>query len=202
MAINNVIFDLGNVLLKWDPQTVIDNTFDGSEYEGKFHTGLFAEERWQAFDRGDVTENEIKQDLNAILGIEPEWADTLLENVKNSLVSLPESVQLLEALYEEGLSLYCLSNMPREFYTRLQEMHNFWHHFDHITISGHVNLIKPDKAIYKYVIETNDLVPQESIFIDDLAENVEAARSCGLHGIQFIDIVDCKNQLHQIRSKN
>lgn len=194
----NIIFDLGNVLVKWDPQSVIDKTFIDTQHEGKHCRDIFHADDWNAFDRGEITEEEIKIKLAERLELSNELSHQFIENIKQSLTRLPDSVALLEELAKQGHGIYCLSNMPREFYTHLLAAHDFWHHFDHITISGHVNMIKPDEKIYEYVIQTNNLTPEHSVFIDDLAINIEAARSCGLKGIQFIDIVDCRQNLVEI----
>lgn len=196
--VKNIIFDLGNVLVKWDPQSVIDKTFLGSSLEGKLCADIFHAEDWNAFDRGELTEPQITEKMAKRLGISEASSEQFMFNIKTSLVDLPESVALLKQLSEQGYGIYCLSNMPREFYTYLLEAHDFWHHFDHITISGHVKLIKPDEKIYEYVIQTNNLKPEQSVFIDDLKENVDSAISCGLKGIQFLDIVDCKKSLSNI----
>jgi HAD superfamily hydrolase (TIGR01509 family) len=73
--------------------------------------------------------------------------------------------------------------------------HAFFAHFRQLVISGKLLLLKPEPAIYRHLVETTGIVPAESVFIDDLARNVVAARESGLHAIQFTSPQACRSEL-------
>jgi HAD superfamily hydrolase (TIGR01509 family) len=101
----------------------------------------------------------------------------------------------VEDLVAAGVHLYLLSNMPVSTFEFLVKRHAFFRHFRELVISGAVLLIKPDPAIYQHLVEKTGIVPDESLFIDDLLKNVAAARESGLHAIQFRGAAACRAEL-------
>lgn len=189
--VRNWIFDLGNVLLRWAPEPVVAEVFPESEDHSALTKAIFHHPCWQSYDAGHISEQEACHSVATHIEQPFERVQALIMGCQNSLVAIEESVAFLQQLKAQGYRLFCLSNMPIEFYARLREMHDFWDCFDHITISGHVNYIKPQPEIYHYVLEHNRLKAEECVFLDDLAVNVAAAEALGIHAVQFTSIQEC-----------
>jgi len=198
MAIKNIIFDVGNVLLDWNPDKIIQKAFSNTEYEGKFTPNMFRLSDWLAFDQGLITEADISKIFQKHWGLSAKMTDHLLLTAKQSLIQKPDSIKLLKDLHAQNINLYCLTNMSEEFFQYLSKHHDFWDLFKHITVSARVKLLKPDPRIYHYVLDHNHLLADETILIDDIKENIESAIKTGLHGILFLDIEDCKKNLNLI----
>lgn len=182
---NNVIFDLGGVVIDWNPQRIIDNFKDPKLTEYLFHKGFF-EEHWTEFDRGMLTQEEIVGKMAEFTGHPEENCRDFVEFIKKSLIDIPRTVDLIKELSGKGYKLYCLSNMSIEFYDYLK-VRDVFDYFDGQIISGLEKMVKPDEAIYRLIIDRYNLVPEESLFIDDLKPNIEAANAVGLKTVHFHD---------------
>lgn len=182
----NIIFDLGGVVVDWDPRRIME------EYQGDpelpvslFKKGFF-QSFWQEFDRGTVTQEELVKEMS--LFSEHRYAECwdLVEYVKHSLRNIPETEALIRNLHEEGYKLFCLSNMSLEFYNDLKTRPVFTY-FDGQIISALEKLIKPEKEIFLLLLERFNLQAEECLFIDDLQKNIDAARKLGFHTVHFTD---------------
>jgi putative hydrolase of the HAD superfamily len=118
--------------------------------------------------------------------------------VRDSLVAKPDTVTLMRALHGRGIALYCLSNMPASIYAQLRIRHEFWDVFRGIVISGEVMMVKPEPEVFTHLLERFGLRAQETVFIDDLPANIEAARRIGLHTILFRDAAQCRQELDRL----
>lgn len=109
-----------------------------------------------------------------------------VEFIKHSLRDIPQTQCLIKELAGKGYRLFCLSNMSLEFYDYLKEREVF-RYFEGQIISAHEKLIKPEKEIYRILIDRFQAYPEDTLFIDDLKENVDAARQLGFHTVHFAD---------------
>ena len=200
--LRNVIFDLGGVVLDWNPDRIVARFQPDTALQGQFKAALFGHTDWQEFDRGGLTEPELIDRLETRLGLTRAELATLLDAVRHSLVEKPDTVRLIRDLQQQGVPLYCLSNMPVAVYVHLQTHHQFWDAFSGIVISGEVKMMKPEPEVFLHLLESFDLQAAESVFIDDLVANVAAARMVGLHGIVFKDAVQCRAELTALLSKS
>lgn len=96
-----------------------------------------------------------------------------------------KTVKWAEQLHRAGLRLGLLSNMPSDLSQYLVANGGWVSFFHHLTFSCDVRMVKPDPAIYKACLEPLEVAPQEALFLDDLAPNVEAAAKLGIHGVLF-----------------
>ena len=122
----------------------------------------------------------------------------LMQAMRESLTPHAETVALLEELAQRAVPVYCLSNMPTSTWNYLRARDDFWKRFHGIVISAHVKLLKPERAIYRYLLQTHRLVPEQTVFIDDVAANVAGAREAGIHAIEFRGAADCRVQLERL----
>jgi HAD superfamily hydrolase (TIGR01509 family) len=193
--VRNVIFDVGGVLLEWDPPAFIAKLHPDAATAALIRQQIFEHPDWHEFDRGAIDVNQAIDVFGSRAGLTPDQMRELLRTANAALRPIAGTVQLLDDLAAANVPLYLLSNMPVSTYEYLVEQHTFFRHFRHLVISGAILMIKPQPAIYKHLVETTGIVPAESVFIDDLLKNVIAARECGLHAIQFRGPDDCRAQL-------
>ncbi len=182
MAIKNIIFDLGGVVLGRD-----FNRFD--ELVGDCFAFLKQDTfppYWHEFDRGTLSRSEVAAELSRDAEVSLERALELVDDVLGLLTEVPETVALIHRLKERGYRLYVLSNMPVEYWAHLRTFPVF-EYFDGAVISSELHLLKPERAIYTSLLERYDLRAEECLFTDDKQTNLLAAEELGIHTILFAD---------------
>lgn len=182
--IKNVIFDLGGVVLDWNPGKIKAHFKGNMDLPTFLFEKGFFQRYWTEFDRGMVTEEEIIGQMSAFSGCSLSDCRELVEFIKHSLTDIPETQELIRQLSAEGYKLFCLSNMAVEFYDYLKGREVF-KYFDGQIISGLEHEIKPEEAIYCLLPERFGIKPEESLFIDDLEANIETAARLGFHTVHF-----------------
>lgn len=197
MAVRNVIFDAGGVLIDWDPPAFVSKLYPDPGAQARIRQQIFDHADWHEFDRGTLTEDAATQHFAKLAGLTTAEVRTLLQTARESLHPIAGTIQLLEELAAADLNLYLLSNMPVSTFEYLVGRDRWLAHFKHMVISGEILMLKPEPAIYKHLVDTTGIVPAESVFIDDLLRNVIAARECGLHAIQFRGADDCRAELRR-----
>jgi putative hydrolase of the HAD superfamily len=195
MDIRNVVFDVGGVLLEWNPPAVVAALHPDPATQAVIREQIFEHADWLEFDRGTYSEAAAVDHFAKQSGLSADETRTLIHATRESLRPIPGTILLVEDLAAAGVHLYLLSNMPVSTFEYLVKQHKFFGHFKHLVISGAILLVKPEPAIYKHLVEKTGIVPAESVFIDDLLKNVIAARECGFHAIQFSDPASCREQL-------
>ena len=173
------------------PATIID----AHAMQATIRQQMFEHADWHEFDRGGLSEAAAADHFARATGLSPEDTRILIHATRESLAPIAGTVRLVEDLAAAGIHLFLLSNMPAGTFDYLVQHHAFFAHFKHLVISGQILLIKPDPAIYAHLVEKTGIVPAESVFVDDLARNVAAARECGFHGILFRDPESCRREL-------
>ena len=191
----NVIFDFGGVLIRWKPQEIIDHFYRDEALRAKLREEVFQHPDWLDMDRGTLDDAQAVQRFAARMNRPAAEMRDLLERVKESLVPMQDSLDLVNGLAERGIPVYGLSNMSPSTFQHLEARHAIWTVFRGIVISGHIKLVKPDPRIFEHISTTYGLVPGRTAFIDDLEPNVEAATRHGFRGIQFESAAQCRAAL-------
>lgn len=180
-----IIFDFGGVLLKWDPHSLYHSYFNCPEKTQAFFTQTEILQLNREFDRGQPLQTGLENLAQkfphyreAIFLWQEQWPKSIIGEISGT-------VDLLTRLHQGGYELYGLTNWSAETFPYALQNYSFFSYFKDIVVSGEVKLIKPDPAIYRLLLERNQLRPGDCIFIDDLQENVAAAAALGIHGIQF-----------------
>ena len=137
----------------------------------------------------------------------PEWADDLKyllsrESMLRLMTPKTDTVEFMKELRTTGYKIYLLSNFSKEDFSWIDETYTFLKDVDGRIISSHVRLIKPDHEIYKLLLKRYSLKPSESVFFDDIAANVQAAKDLGIHAIQFTDVSSIKKQFDKLIEEN
>jgi len=173
-----VVFDVGNVLLSWDPHAILREHLPAGADHGHFLRDVFAHPDWIELDRGTLDEGEALLRFATRTGATPELVRWLVDASKTSLAPMPDSLALLEELRRTGATrLYVLSNMSHATWEYLEPRHDFWKGFDGLVISARIGMVKPEPGIYRHLLSTFGLAPEETVFFDDRADNVAGARA-------------------------
>lgn len=180
----NLIFDLGNVLVEWNPQKFIAefNITDAQKLLITQH--LFEHDDWLMLDKGTKTENQVIVDVVKRTGMSAELIEDLINKTLQSLLVIERTARLLPQLKAAGHQLYCLSNMSVGTYEFIKHF-DFFEYFDDIIISAHIKMIKPDLEIFEFTRKQFNLGRADSLFIDDREENIQAAKKVGIDGLLF-----------------
>ncbi len=194
----NLVFDLGGVVVRWDPEAIIAGVFSDPETRKRAKAGVFEHADWLELDRGTLGREEAIARAAQRTGISTEAMQRLLHAVPSSLVVFPETVALLYRLKRSGYPLYCLSNMHFASIEYLESQHTFWEVFAGRVISCRLQLCKPERGIYEHLLETYALEPQHTVFIDDVQKNLDAAASVGIRTIRFENAAQCERELARL----
>ncbi|MFN7096689.1 MAG: HAD-IA family hydrolase, partial [Gammaproteobacteria bacterium] len=111
---------------------------------------------------------------------------------------IPGTVELMQQLKYKQYNLYGLTDNVHFIIKHLRQRYDFWQYFTHVTVSAEIGMMKPDEAIFNYVITKNNLLSNETVFIDDHLPNILSAKAVGMHVIQFFDIKSCVENLKEL----
>ncbi|MCY7308124.1 MAG: HAD family phosphatase, partial [Rhodoferax sp.] len=182
------------VLFTWRPDLLVLSRFPQLAGDaGKARalaSSIFQHADWQAFDRGTLDQRSVVQRTVQRLQLPHAEVDALVAAIAEHLTPITGTVDIVHRLHQQRLGqadvrLYYLSNMPEPFARGLQARHGFLQHFDGGIFSGDVQLAKPQPEIFQLLESRYSLMPCDTVFIDDLAANVEAAGLRGWRGIHF-----------------
>jgi putative hydrolase of the HAD superfamily len=187
----NFVFDLGGVLLEWNPLTIVEIFTDKNEEREKLLNYMHSEEKWVKWDVGQLSDNEFAQEISSHTGISKQEIDRFLMLIKESLIIIPETLELINFAAKNGKNVFCISNMPAETYSYLKEKYSFFQLFKGIIISGIEKAAKPDPILFNTLLERYSLIPDDTLFIDDSKKNLEAAADFGIQTIHFTREEEC-----------
>lgn len=200
MPIKNVVFDVGNVLFRWDPLSIVINTFADTPNPELLAKSIFKHQTWLDLNLGRINEQQAIAEYQARLVHHADQFPRMMENVRASLSPIEESIALLRQL-QRDYQLYALTDNTHEIMAHLKQQHDFWEVFQGIVVSAEVGHLKPSEAIYRHLLRTHNILAQETVFIDDLLQNIIGARNMGMKGVQFKDIEQCLAELKQLGVK-
>jgi 2-haloacid dehalogenase len=193
-----VVFDLGGVLIDWDPRHLYRRLFvDPAEMESFLAEVTTAE--WNAHqDAGrpwaeavEILAAEHPDRRELIAAFHLRWPEMLAGEI-------PGTVDVLDDLRATGVRLLALSNWSAEMFPVARERFDFLAWFEGIVISGEVGVNKPDRRIFEHLVERFEIQPAATVFIDDSAANLAAAAALGFRPIQFIDATTLRHDLVQL----
>ncbi len=183
---NNIIFDLGGVVIDFTPKLFLLDRFTNETLEQQLFDISFGSEEWKALDRGEITRsaaNEIMMEKAAQINRKYEM-NVIINDWEDMLKTKDDTMRIMKKLVANGYKLYYLSNMPQDTLKNLQGRH-FWKYFVDGIASCNVKMAKPDKRIYLGTLRKFGLDASKTVFIDDTPQNIEAAEAVGLKSILF-----------------
>jgi len=183
--IKTVVFDIGGVLIDWNPRHLYRKIFSSEEEMERFLSEVCTYE-WNVQQDGGKLFSEATAELSARF---PAYSDKIAlyygrwEEMLGG--ELTDTVNLFNELKSAGMPLYALTNWSHEAFPVAYDRYAFMKKFDGIVVSGYEKLLKPDHAIYRVLINRYNINPSESVYIDDNKPNAEAAAELGFNAIHY-----------------
>lgn len=180
----NIIFDFGNVLITFHEQEIVSH-FTNNPEEQKFiiNNAIYSPE-WVGYgliDAGYISQEEAINLINdRTNNIHKDLINNFMNNYHKYMYIQEKLIEVIKTLKNKGYKIYMLSNTNEYMYENYIKKIEYL--FDGLVLSYNVHMIKPYDSIYKYLINTYNLNPEESLFIDDKKENIDTANKFGIKG--------------------
>lgn len=192
------VFDLGGVLVDWNPRHLYRKLFAGDEEAMERFLAEVCTQEWNL--RQDMG-RPFAEAIEELSGRHPEhepliraWFERWPETVGGAI---EPAVEVVAELKRRGRPLYALSNWSAETFHHARRMFDFLAWFDDIVISGEVGLVKPDPRLFEYFLERTGREAAECLFVDDSRANVEAARALGFRAVHFRSAEQLREELRR-----
>jgi len=193
--IDTVIFDVGNVLLDWNPRHLYRKLFEDEERMEWFLANICTPAWNLEFDRGRAFAEGVRE----LVLRHPEWEREIRAFDERWHEMIPGeiegSIELLSRLKRKGVGLFALTNFSREKYDETFPRFAFMREFDGVVVSGHEGVLKPDAAIFRLFLERYGREASRCLFIDDSPRNVAGAIRMGMEAVQFSDAASLAREL-------
>jgi putative hydrolase of the HAD superfamily len=194
----NIVFDLGGVVFNWHPDKLIRGVFDDEETRMIVKSKILEHPDWLELDRGTLPFRDAVVRGAERTGLPNTDIERLLNEVPRSLTPIHETIELIRSMVSPDHRLFVLSNMHFASIAYLEKEHDIWDMFDGTVISCRIQKIKPEIGIYEYLLNEYQLIASETVFIDDMSENLAAARSIGIQTIKFLTSSQCRQDLTEL----
>ena len=200
--IKNVVFDVGKVLVYYEPDWIMDKLGYDEETKRRMKAAMFHSETWDEGDRGLMNKEEL---LNAFIANDPELEDKMrycYEHVDEVIDLMPNVVEWMEDLKGRGYKLYVISNYGENTFEKTVDKMAFIPYMDGVIFSYQHKMKKPDRCIYEKLFSEFGLEGSECVFIDDRQENIDAAIDAGFAtGVVFKNYEQAKEELDALLEK-
>ncbi len=191
----NIIFDFGNVLVKWEPELIYKEYF-GDESKVWYFMRHVADTEWRLrIDAGESQDSCIAE----LQGRYPEYSEAIelyRSRWREMLTGeMPGMRELLETLKEKGYGIYGLTNWSMETFPEARKQFGILQMIDRYVVSAQEHLVKPDPRLFQVLLDRYGLKAEDCIFVDDNESNVAAANALGMKGIVFHGAEELRKQL-------
>ncbi len=191
----NIVFDLGGVVFRWQPDKIISHFFENPDEQALVRRELLEHPDWIELDRGTITVEEAVKGASSRTGLDQDRIGELLDAVPRFLTPKRNTIDLIRRLSRSKYPLFVLSNMHKASISHLEKTYDIWGMFEGIVISSRIQMVKPEAAIYDYLMSEYRLNAADTVFIDDTHENLAAAASVGIRTIKFATAAQCREDL-------
>lgn len=181
----NVVFDIGNVLVRWNPIEITRLTFTDTHDIESLCESIFQSEIWYNLNKGLISENEAKLQHQILLGLSEVECERLFYYVKQTQILIYGSVDLVKRVKAAGYRVFALTDNVHEIVNHLKSTYTFWDLFEGAVVSADVGILKPQAEIYQHLLNQFDIKAEETIFLDDMPHNVKGAQNVGITAIEF-----------------
>ena len=195
--IKNIIFDIGNVLMKFDYYPFIKELLKDDDKIEHVNNALWYTGYWNDMDRGEDTDVI----FNKMLAAEPDYADEIrltFDNVGDCIKRCDYAIPWIKELRHRGLKIYYLSNYATHTMDANRQALDFLPYMDGGIFSCYEKMIKPDPELFRLMLKRFSLRPEECVFLDDNPNNVKAAREQGINAVQFSDYDQARLELDDL----
>ena len=179
--LKGIIFDLGDVLFTWSPDTT-------TSLPAKTIRNIISSAIWMEYETGRIRQDACYHQVAQHFSISALEVAEAFSQARDSLQpnhAMMSFIQELKEASRGAVKVYAMSNVSKEDYAVLSTKMADWSVFNRVFTSGHAGMRKPDLSFYHYVLEETQLASEEAVFVDDKMENVLAARSLGIKSIVF-----------------
>lgn len=200
--IKNIVFDLGNVLMEYNPQKYLGKFKFDEKTKQILYKVIFQSNDWIEYDRGiyrhntDLIKKIVKENPNLEneikLVLQKDWVK--MNSIKEN------TVKFLKDLKNQGYKIYILSNISGDSY-KFVSQYDFFDFVDGGVYSYELHICKPNKEIYKKLLDKYNLEPKDTIFIDDMLPNIKSANELGINGVQFTTLDEVKQKVKLLIDK-
>ncbi len=195
--IENIIFDIGGVLLEYNPKTYLDKLNIEEEKRKDLNDIIFHNQKWRDCLNGFITNNEL---IKYLSNENPKYKDEIKEilssnNLKYMLPPKTDMIEFYKTLKQKGYKIYLCSNITEDTYNYIRDNFEIIQIADGGVFSCFEHISKPNNEIYNKLIEKYNLDIKESIFIDDTKKNIISADEIGFKTILFNDLQQVKDIL-------
>ncbi|MDD3138192.1 MAG: HAD family phosphatase [Lachnospiraceae bacterium] len=183
VKIKNVVFDIGRVLIDYRWEDYLSELHFPYDIEKRLGKVIFQSKIWSERDRGLYTEEEyIQQFIQSAPELEKEIL-RVLSTINQAMKPFSFATEWIRSIKMQGLKVYLLSNYPKNMFEDALQNYEFFQYVDGMVISYEAHQIKPEPEIYNTLIERYHLIPEETIFLDDVKKNTNQAEGLGFHTI-------------------
>lgn len=193
----NIIFDIGNVLLSFDPKEYLKEKIQEEKLENLYKE-IFQSEEWVMLDRGTIKEEEA---INNIIKRNTDYSNDIKLAFKDwydILKPIDKTIEILQGLKNNGYNIFYLSNFHDLAFNHVKMKNKFFNLFDGGVVSFEEKIIKPEEDIYNLILSRYKLIAKESIFIDDTKINLEGAEKVGINTLLFSTPEKLRNDLREL----
>lgn len=195
----NIVFDLGGVVFNWLPDVLVKSVYADPKTQALALSEIIRHPDWIELDRGTITQQRAIAEAASRTGLPVEEVSRLFERLPPSLTPNQATIDLLHNLHgQANHDLFVLSNMHHASIGYLEEHFDIWKLFRATVISCRVAKVKPEPDIFDYLLTAHDLSAQETVFIDDMKDNVQAALALGMKAIWFQNAGQCRRELRAL----
>ena len=199
--IKNVVFDVGNVMVRWSPSDIVHRCFAlAPETDANLARAqaLFRCQTWRRLNLGELTQAEAELAFQTELGLTADQTRDVFFHVMDHQELIDGTMAIAERLRKAGYRVFALTDNVHEIVAHLKSRHRFWELFEGAVISAEIGLMKPDAAIFRHLLQTFGLQPSETVFFDDFQVNIDGARAVGIEARLFTTAKQCEQDLRAL----
>lgn len=197
--IKNIVFDMGMVLVNFDWPAYLKSLPLPEEIKVTMvEKALGNTAVWNEHDRGVLSDEEFIEFASKEAPEIKEGLRMYMQGVGAIIEEYDYSKEWLHTLRERGYQIYILSNYGATPFLYAREHFSYFGEAHGIVVSSDVKMIKPEPGIYQYLLDTYGLKPEETVFLDDRQDNIDMARSFGIHGIVFRNFEQGNAELEEL----
>jgi 2-haloacid dehalogenase len=193
------VFDLGNVMIGWDPRALYRKIFPGDPARMDWFLTHVCSPAWNLEqDRGrgfaeavELLVPQFPEYADAIRAYHTRWSETVVGEIAGT-------VDVFRGLKKRGLAVYAITNWNHEKFNETRPRFDFLSEFDGIVVSGDEGLVKPDRAIFDLFLKRYGLRAEDCLFIDDSLHNVDGAKAASMHAVRFVDPAQLADDLKRL----
>jgi epoxide hydrolase-like predicted phosphatase len=200
-VIKGIIFDIGGVLVEVRIRSFLNKFVEESGLsKDQLYYMIVMGGEWEKFEKGLITEEQLKEKIESDHGIKPELMDKMADGWRSTIKPIKETIEIAKKL-SKNYKLFALSNVDENTTRKCFKKFNFYRYFDEIILSWKVHMRKPEPEIYEYTLKRMGLEPEETVFIDNYPVNIPVAKDMGIHTIFFKNSKQLKRDLNGLGIK-